>query len=124
MTNYLACIFLSYTHQHTTIKIHPSRLACIFSYPHLLTCSFSCTKRNKLNRPQRYAKILTYASFFREKELMNERRTDEGMNELTNERIKAQKDELEPVCGELLFAVCERRTLGLMPGCLGIRLCG
>ena len=52
-----------------------------------LACSFSCTKRNKLNRPQRYAKIQTYASFFREKELMNERRTNEGMNELTNERM-------------------------------------
>ena len=46
----------------------------------------------------------------------------ERMNELTSERAK--KDELEPVCRELLFAVCERRTLGLMPGCLGIRLCG
>jgi len=38
-----------------------------------LACSFLCAKRNKLNRPQRYAKILTYASFFGEKELMNER---------------------------------------------------
>ena len=50
---------------------------------------------------------------------MNERRTNERR---TNERAK--KDELEPVCMELLFAVCERRTLGLTPKCLCVRLCG
>lgn len=44
------------------------------------------------------AKVLNISDirkFFREKELMNERRTNEGMNGLTNER--APKDEPEPV---------------------------
>ena len=48
MTNYLACIFLSHTHQYTTKKRYaPHVWLVFFSYPHLLACSFSCIKRNK-----------------------------------------------------------------------------